>query len=263
MKQAIKNLIRQTLKKFNIGITSYTNLQRLTSITLNRRAGEDIEFLLQLPDDKITFAIRNLCKSRAQLRQDLFVLSELDFKRDGFFVEFGAANGVDLSNTYLLEKEFGWTGILAEPALCWHSALRQNRSCRIDTRCVWSNSDSTLMFNEVEPAELSTIDSFSKTDYLSAARNTGAKYEVNTITLADLLQNYDAPKEIDYLSIDTEGSEFEILANFDFERYRFKVITCEHAFRPLREQLHSLMTSRGYIRKFEDCSYWDDWYVRL
>ena len=52
--------------------------------------------------------------------QHLFDLSELEFKRNGFFVEFGAANGIDLSNTYLLETEFSWTGILAEPATYGH-----------------------------------------------------------------------------------------------------------------------------------------------
>src|SRR5579872_4950705 len=50
-------------------------------------------------------------RSRSQIRQDLFVLSELNFKRDGFFVEFGAAGGVEDSNTYLLEEGFGWRGI--------------------------------------------------------------------------------------------------------------------------------------------------------
>ena len=51
--------------------------------------------------------------SKSQLKQDIFVLLETGFKRNGFFVEFGATNGIDLSNTYLLEKRFGWNGILA------------------------------------------------------------------------------------------------------------------------------------------------------
>ena len=79
-------------------------------------------------------------ESKAQLKQDVFALIENDFKRDGFFVEFGAANGVHLSNTYLLEKEFGWRGILAEPARMWHADLQRNRTCAIEMDCVWSKS---------------------------------------------------------------------------------------------------------------------------
>ena len=73
-------------------------------------------------------------KSCSQLGQDLFAVSQSQIKRGGFFVEFGASNGLTLSNTYLLEKELQWTGILAEPARCWQQALRENRTADIDSR---------------------------------------------------------------------------------------------------------------------------------
>ncbi len=79
----------------------------------------------------------------------------------------------------------------------------------------------------------------------------------------DLMAESNAPLNPDYLSIDTEGSEFEILSHFDFGRYPFKVITCEHNFTPMREKLHDLLTSAGYVRKFESASQFDDWYVRV
>jgi FkbM family methyltransferase len=268
MKQTSKSLIQDVLKRFDIGITSYRNLQNLQDLRkkvsdpAEHRANSDIQFLLKLPDDKVPAVIKNFRKSKAQLRQDLFVLSELGFKERGFFVEFGATNGVDLSNTYLLEKEFGWTGIVAEPAIGWHSMLHANRSCNIDTRCVWSSSGETLTFNEVTVGELSTIDKFSESDAFLNQRKEGTKYAVSTVTLRDLLDAYGAPKVIDYLSVDTEGSEFEILRNFDFGRYQFKVITCEHNFTDIRDKLHKLLVSNGYSRKFEDVSQWDDWYVR-
>jgi Methyltransferase FkbM domain len=63
-------------------------------------------------------------------------------------------------------------------------------------------------------------------------------------------------------SIDTEGSEFEILQAFDFARYDVKIITCEHNFSPLRDKLHALLTAKGYVRKFEVLSQVDDWYVK-
>jgi hypothetical protein len=92
-------------------------------------------------------------------------------------------------------------------------------------------------------------------------RMTGIKYEISTISLNDLLDKYNAPKEIDYLSIDTEGSEFEILNAFDFSEHKFKIITCEHNFTQMRESIYSLLTKNGYGRKYTDLPVFDDWYV--
>jgi FkbM family methyltransferase len=200
-------------------------------------------------------------KSKAQLKQDMFVLDELGYKRDGYFVEFGATNGIDFSNTYLLETEMGWRGILAEPARVWQDALVANRKCCISFDCVWSKSHEELEFNEVGAADLSTIDVFSDVDEHAKTRTEGKKYNVYTRSLLDLLNKYKAPKEIDYLSIDTEGSEFEILNAFDFDAYKFKVITCEHNYTPMREKLADLLTSKGYTRKYPEYSRFDDWYV--
>ena len=146
----------------------------------------------------------NLNNSKSQFGQDLFVLSELGFKREGFFVEFGAANGVHFSNSYLLETEFGWDGILAEPAKKWHRDLVKNRTVNIEKDCVWSVTNEKLLFNEVQDGELSTLDAFSSCDIHRKLRKNGEKYEVNTISLNDLLKKYGAPSLIDYLSIQVQ-----------------------------------------------------------
>ena len=226
-------------------------------------AEDDIEFLLALPDSQTALLLRHLRRSRAQLRQDLFVLSELQFKRNGFFVEVGATDGVSLSNTYLLEKGFGWRGILAEPCRAWHKKLLTNRRASIETRCVWRESGSIMSFNEVEEfAELSTLSSFISVDFHERRRLGGKTYDVETISLNDLLVRHNAPTHMDYLSIDTEGSELDILRHLNFEKYRFNVITCEHNLTPAREDLYELLTARGYVRKYEEVSKVDDWYVR-
>jgi FkbM family methyltransferase len=200
-------------------------------------------------------------QAKSQLSQDIFVLSETGFKRGGYFVEFGGTDGLWFSNSHLLEKKFGWDGIISEPAKIWHEALVNNRDCHIDFDCVWSKTGETLEFNEVSAAELSTIDSFSGSDEHAEARITGHKYNVNTISLVDLLKKYDAPKEIDYLSIDTEGSEYEILSAFDFDAYKIKVITCEHNYTPMREKINALLVSKGYTQRYPYLSLLDDWYV--
>ena len=121
------------------------------------------------------------------------------------------------------KKCLSWKGILCEPARIWHAELKRNRNVNIDTRCVWSQSGVTIDFNEATVAALSTINSFSSSDYHSEARQKGVTYKVETISLNDLLSKYNAPAHIDYLSIDTEGSEFEILKTFDFNKYRFQL----------------------------------------
>jgi FkbM family methyltransferase len=212
--------------------------------------------------DFLAFVIHHYDASKAQIFQDLFVLFILGEKRDGYFVEFGATNGITLSNTYLLENSYGWKGVLAEPARSWHEQLRRNRKCITDTRCVWSQSGARLEFNEVAEGELSTIEAFSNADGHSAARKQGEKYDVQTISLNDLLESCGAPHCIDYLSVDTEGSELTILSNFDFSKYDIRIITVEHNFTPEREKIHALLRSKGYIRTFEGFSQWDDWYIK-
>lgn len=200
-------------------------------------------------------------QSKAQLKQDIFVLLETDFKQNGYFVEFGATNGVDLSNTYLLEKEYNWKGILAEPAKIWQQDLCKNRSAHIDFGCVWNKSNEILSFNMTDMAEFSTIASFSDRDKHARKRQSGESYDVKTISLNDLLKKYEAPTKIDYLSIDTEGSEFEILRDFDFDTYDVAIITCEHNHTEDRKKIYDLLVSKGYMRTLEGYSKWDDWYI--
>ena len=216
-----------------------------------------------------------LPESRSQIRQDMFVLNEFKFKRDGYFIEFGAADGFDSSNTYLLEKKFNWKGILAEPAKCWHKDLKQNRqdftknATAIETNCIWKTSGDELVFNEVPrhtgKSEFSTIDFFANVGRMGRKlrKTFGKKYKVKTISLIDLLLKYNAPKQIDYLSIDTEGSEFEILNAFDFNLYDIKIITCEHNATLNKKKIYNLLINNGYKRKFEEFSNPnEDWYVR-
>jgi FkbM family methyltransferase len=201
-------------------------------------------------------------KSNAQLAQDLFVLEYLNGLKNGFFVEFGATDGYSLSNTFLLEKEYGWRGILAEPARVWQKSLRKHRNCIIDNRCIWSKSGEMLTFYETNEAELSTLDVFSAQDLHFEKRKDKKSYFVETISLTDLLDEYKAPANIDYLSIDTEGSEFEILQAFDFSKYQFKIITVEHNFTFRRHGLFKLLIANGYKRIFETISLFDDWYIK-
>ena len=211
----------------------------------------------------LDFCRQHLPQSSSQAFQDLFVLYTLGEKRGGYFVEFGGADGVAMSNTFLLERDYGWSGIVAEPARVWHSQLKANRSCHVDVRCVFERSGETVAFKEVGTGEISAIQSLAGRGGLAEARRSGIVYDVETIALHDLLAFYNAPPLIDYISIDTEGSEFAILSHFDFGRYDVKAITVEHNFvEEDRDRIHTLLTSKGYARQFPELSGFDDWYVK-
>jgi len=206
------------------------------------------------------------CKS--QLKQDLFVLFITNKKQKGYFVEFGACDGIELSNTLTLEKEFNWSGILSEPCIFWIDALKQNRNCVIDERAVWNEDNKSLLFNQVEHIQtLSNIDCLNPSDWANPIRNEdrNIKYEVKSVTLETMLKEHNAPNKIDYMSIDTEGSEYEIIDSFDFSKYDIKIISIEHNGTEKRDMIYNLLTRNNYKRVLEDNQHTsqDDWYIKL
>lgn len=262
LKRGIRNFVQRTLARWGVVLVSSELLKKLyRSAEREERLDRAVALLRTVQPGQVPLFLEQLPNSKSQLLQDLFVLCQTNFKRDGFFVEFGATNGIDLSNTYLLETQFGWRGILAEPARRWRAALQANRRAALDFDCVWVRTGESLDFNETEEGELSTLEQFSAGDVHRQSRESGQRYRVQTISLLDLLDKYGAPDRIDYLSIDTEGSELDILSAFDFGRYRFDVITVEHNFTPSRERIHDLLTGRGYTRVLTELSAFDDWYV--
>jgi len=269
----VKSLVRQRVGKRDRGVGTparalpgvYTEggLTILWEYLLAYRNAPERFSIDQNADNFIAHCLDGLLKSKAQLLQDLYVTYKLAGKRGGVFVEFGATDGISLSNTYYLEKSLGWDGILAEPLPKWRAPLRSNRSAKIDYRCVWRETGEKLEFLVAKRyPDLSTLKTFSANDFNSSARLIDSEIiVVETISLNDLLLEHDAPVMIDYLSIDTEGSEFDILSSFDFDRFKIRVITVEHNYRSdFRESIRRLLEANGFVREFEIFSKWDDWY---
>ena len=215
--------------------------------------------------DALQFLLNNRGRSSAQLLQDLFAIYFSDAKKSGYFVEFGATDGILLSNTLLLEKSLDWSGIVAEPLSTWHERLKKNRGCHIDTRCVYSKSNEIVEFrNTHEYPELAGVEKHLQSDGNKELRRNFTVNEVATVSLMDLLATYDAPRSIDYLSVDTEGSELEILNAFDFSAYSIAMLTVEHNFvDDQRGKLKNLLEKNGFVRVLESISKWDDWYLNV
>lgn len=197
--------------------------------------------------------------SRSQLGQDLWVLEQLKWKRGGFFVEFGATDGVLLSNSWLLEKHFDWQGICAEPNPRLFARLQKNRCCHLSPACVYRVSGERMRF--VLADAYGGLEDLGRDDQHVEKRNAyatvGEVIDVTTTSLMDLLDEMGAPAVIDYLSIDTEGSELAILEGIDWSRYQFRCITVEHNFTEQRQGIQVLLEAQGYLRREAK---WDDWF---
>ena len=200
-------------------------------------------------------------KSVSQLGQDLWVLERTGYKRGGFFVEVGATNGVLLSNTWLLEREFGWQGICVEPNPSFLKELRVNRSCRTVGDCVGAvtGEDVEFILADVYGGIAHYAGEDSHKGKRDAYRAAGEVIRMTTVSLNDLLIKYGAPRRIDYLSIDTEGNEFPILNAFPFDRWDIPLLTVEHNFTPRRKDIRDLLEGHGYVCRERE---WDDWYFR-
>jgi FkbM family methyltransferase len=198
--------------------------------------------------------------SKSQLNQDINVLNFYNHKHNGFFVEIGASDGINLSNTYLLEKEFNWRGICVEPIPHNFHQLVENRSNSIcSNEAVYNESNIILEFDVANECNL--FSGISTHIDCHKWRVDSNKYtiQVRTISLNDLLDRSGAPEFIEYLSLDTEGSEYEILRTFHFHRYRFGLIDVEHNHvEPRRSQIRDLLISNGYI--YLGANQWDDCY---
>ncbi|KQS56409.1 hypothetical protein ASG17_10485 [Brevundimonas sp. Leaf363] len=240
--------------------------------TFGKSAREFLEQVRSAPYDRedlgqfFAFAAGLAKQSKGQLFQDLWALWETGMNAPGYFVEFGAADGVYLSNSYLLETTYGWKGVLAEPNPASAPLVRAARNCFISDKCVFNRSGEHIAFLPAVMGELSRIRDIVPDDtHERSGRRLGEaskEIQVETISLNDLLIEAQAPQRIDYMSVDTEGSEFAILSTFDFERWDVRAISVEHNFTLLREQLFELLTAAGYRRKFRQFSRFDDWYVR-
>lgn len=184
----------------------------------------------------------------SQLGADRWVLEQLGGAR--FYVDVGANHGVIISNTYLLDK-LGWRGICVEPV---ETEGYTERTCAVEREVLGSEAGKQVEFQRDSASSLSGVRAF-------LGPHGDAPGEIrNTSLLKTVLQRHNAPRHIDFMSLDTEGSEYEILKTFPFDLYTFGHIAIEHnGQEPKRSNIRKLLQKKGYVLQQE--VQFDDWYV--
>lgn len=204
----------------------------------------------------------------SQVGQDRWVHSILGDKRDGFFIELGACDGVHLSNTLFFERNLDWKGICIEPNDNFLPNLVRNRKSFISNDLIYSHEGEVLNFsqcNDVSGVTDNNIGPFT-------SRSPQCIVKKTTTTLAKVLERFNAPKIIDYLSLDVEGQEYNILKTFPFDTYSFRCMTIEHnephIGSEMQMNIRKLLESHGYrfVKGNDDVQNWrhgpiDDFYI--
>lgn len=173
----------------------------------------------------------NIDRNYSQVYQDMFILSMLNGKKNGTFLEIGGADPFKGNNTVLLEKEFGWSGVSIEYNEKFVENYRKNRSAKL------IHDDALLLNYEKLLSE---------------------NFEGTTI---DYLQ----------LDIEPAKHTYECMLKIPFKKYKFAVITYEHDYyvdvtRSYREKSREFLKSKGYELIANDISpdgksNFEDWWV--
>lgn len=145
-------------------------------------------------------------------------------KKDGYFVDIGALDGVGSSNTLIFERA-GWHGICVEPHSRFYPLLVKNRKQSICLNCaVWDENLESVDFHETLPGGWSRVGSPGKREVVRITHP-------ETRTLNSILDEHHAPPEFELLSIDVEGTEWHILEAFDLCLYLPRVVIIEDLLR--------------------------------
>ncbi|WID98745.1 FkbM family methyltransferase [Bosea vestrisii] len=215
----------------------------------------------ELDERRFDPAVAYEMPTNSQIEQERWVFAMCNGRRDGRFAEIGAFDGVLHSNSYFLETAHGWQGVCVEPNPGLFAKLSVSRTAICLERAVYRESGQVLSF--IPSQEIGTLAEFAGSDrYAEDRAHSAATHgliQVETISFAEIATMGDfAETGFDYVSLDTEGSELDILRTIDLARHRIALLTIEHNFvEPRREEMRRLLAEAGYERLNVG---FDDWY---
>lgn len=197
-----------------------------------------------------------------QYGADLWVSDLFPNKTSGYFIDIGAYDGEHYSNTKLLEEK-GWHGVCAEPFP--HNF--QNRSCKLVANPVGPTGGAHEKMADCSEGLSGFLHHMRGEDMLSGIKRYTHAFEqqvsgcperdMTTVGIADILKLGNAPTVIDYVNLDTEGSELNILQGFPFDRHCVRAWTVEHnCEEPKMQAIKDLLVGRGCRVQQVEVDWW-------
>lgn len=194
-------------------------------------------------------------KVREELAEQHLVRQFLGSGEGYFFVEVGANNPFNLSQTWHLAQE-GWKGILVEPIPELCTALRENRpdSVVVEAACGAPSAPATATFTVAKDSGKSTLSS----EFLDKRSDVASLITVNVQTLDSILDE-NSVEQIDFISIDVEGTQFDVLQGFDLQRWKPRLLLVEDHL--LDTKTHKLLLKQKY--QLVKRTLFNNWYIPL
>ena len=174
--------------------------------------------------------------------EELFVRDYFHDQRDGVFVDIGASDYRERSNTYYLESSLGWSGIAVDPIADFAAGYRDHRPrTKFFTLFVSDRSDQRARLYVGDNSLFSSADR----KFTDSFTNVSKTIDAATITLNDLLDSQHV-KAVDFLTIDVELHEPQVLAGFDVQRFRPRLV-CVEAHPQVRQAILDYFARGGYV----------------
>lgn len=174
----------------------------------------------------IKYLIPTQIKTFLKKKRDYNAIDDIDKKlnfflkyRNGFYIECGANDGVNQSNTWFFEKKLGWRGLLIEPVPFLFDQLKKNRCKKniFENLCLVGKNYKSKFINMTYDNCMTKVSN----------KNKSKKTIVKTSTLEAILNRNKIKKQIDLFSLDVEGYEMAVLDGINFTKHQFKLILIE------------------------------------
>lgn len=162
----------------------------------------------------------------SQCGEDLIIESLMPHKTNGFYVDVGANHPIKYNNTHLFYNK-GWTGINIEPnhSRIWLFNIFRKRDINLNVGV--GQKESIMNFHIFKESTLSTFDDVAAEKYIKMGHPLDKTVKIPIIPLKDILKKHAGNREIDIMSIDTEGFDMEVLESNDWNTYRPRFLIIE------------------------------------
>lgn len=196
-----------------------------------------MSFITSFFPKKLKTFFKKFRKFNALNQLDKKMLEFINYE-NGYFIECGANDGVDQSNTWYYEKILNWSGILIEPLKKQFKELKKNRSKK--------NKFFNLALSSSENENTLLVEDNDLMSKASSYNNKKSKFNivsVNSKTLTKILDEVSAPNLVDFFSLDVEGFEEQVIKGINFNKYNFKYFLVETK----NEEVINFLIKKNYV----------------